>query len=438
MRIRWLVLLTIVSFTLPVLRLGPAKNLADAARWPMLFLVAGLALAQARGRRLAPTGKRVVGALVVIIVCFATSSAFGVNAPLAYSKMLPFIAEAVLAVIALPLVFGPNDWIWLLFRVRWFLGVLTITAGFVGVVDPRLVIQSTNRLSSLSNANSVGVIAMAASLLWLWQWSSASQLKWRWITLCMLSGCVATLWWTGSRASLGGFVVGVAVWIFVKRRSRRTVAAVMLMIGFSLVLRPGLLRQSGSLFQQRIYRGADLFASREDVWNASVASWRARPWIGYGYGISAMALEREGDLINSIGALRDGSGYLGVLESVGVVGVLALFAFFGFIIIPGFHAARASPKMQVGPGLPLIMALLINASAEPWLLGPGSLQQLLMWIAAASILASAQQLWLWHGVSKGAGAGVPAGWGHPLNHAARSGTGEMPADSFIQPYRSYL
>src|SRR5690606_36420668 len=89
-------------------------------------------------------------------------------------------------------------------------------------------------------------------------------------------------------------------------------------------------------------------------------------------------------------SVRDGSGYFGMLESLGVVG-LALFLLFLAIMAREFFRLRKLPaeNLERAAGLSACVCfwgLAFNHIGEPWLLGPGSPISLVFWLCAAIML----------------------------------------------------
>jgi O-antigen ligase len=144
-----------------------------------------------------------------------------------------------------------------------------------------------------------------------------------------------------------------------------------------------------------------LMDSREGVWEASIESWREQPWFGKGYGVTSSGYAIN-DISNSIGSVRDGAGYFGVLESVGVIGLSALLVLYGTVARNVWILTHVKRRGSVGwhlatLGGTLFLALAVNAAAEAWIMGPGAFAQHIMWFALGLHVAGMRG---YHGMQK--------------------------------------
>jgi O-antigen ligase len=381
-----------LGFLVPVLRVPIPEGVAPVIRWVGLGLavVCGLALS---GEPQAPArGGWTLVAGAAFLSSAALSSIGGVNPALAFAKLAPLAAEILLAVAVLPAVMALDDWSWLLARVRWLLTAVCGLALGIGLAIPGGV-NADGRLAAVSNPNSTGFLAMCSCCLWLWVSGSHVSGRHSWKRgLGMLSVCGATLWWTGSRASIGGFLVGFALWALVRRRWRLAGASAMLVALIYLVA-PHLIQTGTEAAEVKLLRGGSLTGSRELIWEESLSSWGSQPWLGYGFGVSATADAWEaGQLGQSVGALRDGSGYLGLLESVGIMGAAFLAVMLSGVLCAAWSGARSGDQSPASSlcevGLLIIGSLLANAIGEPWLLGPGSFQSFVLWTTVGMVMGA--------------------------------------------------
>jgi O-antigen ligase len=144
--------------------------------------------------------------------------------------------------------------------------------------------------------------------------------------------------------------------------------------------------------------GRDLTASREHIWEASWQSWKQQPLLGYGYGISGKDYEMT-SLVSAVGAIRDGSGYFGVLESVGLVGTGLLFILYAKVAV---HLRRLAAMGSAarnhfgwwlsGLGGTLFLALAVHATGEPWVIGPGAFPHIVFLLSLGMTIAGARFL----------------------------------------------
>lgn len=283
----------------------------------------------------------------------------------------------------------------LLFGWLLILCVLVSVMGLRGsVVDPeKYLVQG--RLAGLGNANSMGLIAMlgivsALAKFMFADFQNLSRQKQKQLKLFYALGgvaCLATLVLSGSRGSLGGLLTGVVVVTSFSRLSRYAPKLMVL-----LMLIPVLNWFVGSEIEQIIssvyVRGddTDLLYSRRESWSLALEYFKESPWLGQGYALHDVT-----------GLVVDGSGYLGLLASVGIIGTF-LFACIALWILLGlFKWARifGTRKKHYLPfnrellalGGGSFSALLVQGIGEPWMLGPGSLMHVIYWVAAGACIA---------------------------------------------------
>lgn len=378
-----------VTFLLPVLRLPVPEGLTPMVRWVGLGGLVAFGLAGARGLRVPPGGHGPFVFGLAFLASALVSSVGGANAQLALAKLVPLACEVVLAVSLLPVVMGLGDWRWWLTRVRWVLTATCAAALVIGLLVPGGV-NSDGRLAAVSNPNSTGFLAMCASCLWLAALAApGAERRASRVAFATLACCAIVLWWTGSRASIGGFAVGVLLWAVVTQRwklASSSVAAAALLF----VIAPQLVRSGAEATEAKFLRGGGLISTRESIWEESLSAWSEQPWLGFGFGVSATAEAWEaGPMGQSLGSLRDGSGYLGLLESVGILGSSLLGALVVSVMYAAVRGSRGPDWVRglAEAGLLLLGALLANAGAEPWLLGPGSLQSFTFWAITGMILS---------------------------------------------------
>jgi O-antigen ligase len=252
----------------------------------------------------------------------------------------------------------------------------------------RYVVQG--RLAGTTNANSTALIAMLGAVLGcaaLLSDEIARNLTRRLLLLGCVAACLPSLVLTGSRGSLGGLVIGFAtVAIVYGGVSRRR-----LLLLVAVAVGPALIAAMGSNVNESlssVYARADsddILYSRREVWEASLDVFRESPWFGSGYGVH----DAEGGFI-------DGSGYHGLLASVGLVGLIAFFGVAAWMLLHLWHALRAirmypaqlsGNRELLGFAAGCFTGLLAQGIGEPWTIGPGAFAHLIFWLSAGACVA---------------------------------------------------
>jgi O-antigen ligase len=261
-----------------------------------------------------------------------------------------------------------------------------------------------NRFAGLSNPNSIGVVMAlnGAMGLWMAEYFSSRSQSLRWVVIVLFLCSVIGLYLTGSRSSALGFLGGAAIWAWATRRSTLIVLVAVLGTAFFLTTDPAPVSpsMSGSSSyriqdpQMTQFRLDEPLKTREEVWNESYESWKERLWFGYGYGLTGKTFTLR-SLTSAVGAVRDGSGYLGLLESIGAVGAASLL--FVYVIVlryvwqgvrlwrQGYRHLEVWLLLMAGT---VFVALIINGGGEPWMIGPGSFMHTFLWFSVAGVLAA--------------------------------------------------
>jgi O-antigen ligase len=263
------------------------------------------------------------------------------------------------------------------------------------VMDPRAWHAGT-RLGGIANPNPVGLVAMAAGVMLLWDIrgrQDAGRPLYRLLTLLALVACALALYKTSSRTSLASFTAGAAVWMYTNRRGHY-VALVMVLAVFSMYVfsyRPeGMVRD----FRTNVVRdmNVDILSSRRGIWEQSLEACKKQPWLGYGYGVSAVSMVWD-RRASTVGMVRDGAGYLGLLESVGVLGGAALGLVMFLVGRRVWRQAHRPERDQnwgtAMKGGSLFAAMLVHAIGEPWMIAPGAFGHILFWLSIGAVSAAA-------------------------------------------------
>jgi O-antigen ligase len=260
------------------------------------------------------------------------------------------------------------------------------------------------RLAAVTGPNTLGMVTILCGVSALWMQEGLRKRTWqRRLVLAICGLCVFELYLTGSRTSALGFAGGSAVWALATRRTVWIALFVVLVGAFFAVSEPEPI-SSTARYQlggprEDPFRTEKLTASREQVWAESYESWLEKPWFGYGYGRTGQDFTLQ-SVTSAVMAVRDGSGYLGLLESVGLVGTLALLLLYWILatyIWQGIQAWRAGRHdlrvwiLLIGGSL--FATLAIHAGGEPWIIGPGSFMHVFFWTSIAAVLVGRGALW---------------------------------------------
>ncbi len=402
----WHLIFGMVFFYLAAqVSIGVPGSVAGYGRWLSLFGVAGIGgwiLLTSDHYRPFPEEARGLGATIAALVAtlFATAVA-GFAVTISVLKGVLLCTQLFVLIYAANRLLSLRDW----YRViQWsfllFAGVLTVV--FVAVVTGVTLIPTRwpvfmqGRIAVIGNPNSVGMVALVGGVMALWaqHWPMFAASWKRAIPLFTVAVAVLVLVWTASRTSIVAFAIGGLIWAVAARKLKWGVGLGILAGGAMLT---GIVdtRSFGfaSVLLERLQEGT-LTASRDNVWEASLRNWREYPWFGHGYGVTEGGYQAEG-FLDAVGSVRDGSGYFGVLESIGIVGAAMLGVL--YVVVAQnmtrllWHATPGGveqpAKILALTGVSLFFSLAVHASGEPWLLGPGSFAHLMFWFALGLCIA---------------------------------------------------
>ena len=205
-------------------------------------------------------------------------------------------------------------------------------------IQTRWGIYHQNRLAVLSNPNSIAMVALAAGLLALWadrwplfqgfadsKYALLQYLPWGIVGMAAL-----VLLWSASRTSQVAFLLGLGIWVLASRQSLYLVLSGGVLATVLWLWRSGgdVVASAESLLSR--WDSDTLLMTRGGVWEESLRNWQEHPWFGHGFGVTEGGFEAQ-SLLESVGSVRDGSGYFGVLESIGMVGMLALLTVYAVV-----------------------------------------------------------------------------------------------------------
>jgi O-antigen ligase len=133
---------------------------------------------------------------------------------------------------------------------------------------------------------------------------------------------------------------------------------------------------------------------------------KERPWFGHGFGVAADTMPGQawgGGLTTPIGFGREKSNsYLGLIEEVGIAGLLPLLLGLGYGVLRAYRRFAATGWADpIGIGVfATVVSGLIHVNGEAWLTSAGSLEAFWFWWTAGVLFS-------------------PSFWRHPRPRLAR-------------------
>lgn len=276
------------------------------------------------------------------------------------------------------------------------LATICIAVAFIGVggyirTPEEFLVQG--RLAGLGNANSVGLFAMIGLIICTAKFLFAEmedvnrRKRWKQYYLLGGIGCLVSMLLSGSRGSLGGMIAGVLVVFFYVRGVSRVMlglfALIPLMPFLNLLVETELKQKIASAYIRG--GGGDFLFTRRYIWAKAIEYFKEDPWLGKGYAVH-----------DTSGLVLDGSGYHGMLASVGIVGTALFLSVAGLILVRLFRRGMMLTKQKnylpgnrelLALGGGCFVALLVQGVGEPWMLGPGSFMHVVFWLSAGACIA---------------------------------------------------
>jgi len=247
--------------------------------------------------------------------------------------------------------------------------------------------------NSLGVAMSVGVFPI---LFWGWLISDAPLLKFRRLVSLLLCGYLIMV--SGERAGMVAAVAATVTFCLCLHQYKllvKVTALALLLVAVAGVFAPdALTRRLGGLMDEVLYKGhkkEGVLGSRRTPWEESIASIKAHPVFGTGYGTSPTGEDYGvyvGAFVSSERSSREhGNSYMTIAEWVGLLGVLP---FAGLLAVTVANVWRTCAWMNrtLDPrhySIPLgmvILAGLVHACFEDWLFSAGYYACVYFWIFA--------------------------------------------------------
>ena len=389
----WVGLLALMFIYLSgLMRTFLPQSLALSLRWPAL--AAALAVLATRRTTTFPDRweRFVRGTALAFFAAAGLSMFFSKYPELVAMKLVAQVMTTALAMVAARRL-TPDEWQKFIVGLQWMFGVAAAAALVLGHQG------ASARLGGLSNPNSLGAVGTAAASLILWDLLDGNRrrhkrLYW-WSQLAMLMASLALIVATGSRSSQAGFAMALGICVLSAPKRQRLIEIAAVIAIPATFLMSSWFVSSLTLAQNRWARD-DLLESRRVPWEGSLAAWERSPWFGHGFGVSDTGVPWTGGL-SAVGIIRDGTGYLGMLESVGIVGFLPLVVLLSaagtrLLYVAGLRRSADQTWVTAMKAGTLLMALAVQHVGEPWLMGPGMMLNPLFWLSLGAFIGCSQAL----------------------------------------------
>jgi hypothetical protein len=257
-------------------------------------------------------------------------------------------------------------------------------------------------LGSWGNPNSLGLVmgtVIAPLLLWGVLVSETRPLRWRRTSFLVIA--VGLLVYSNARAAMiSCAIASLALCLALRQRKlmiQGAVATLILVAGFAILDSARLAEFTSSSTETLLYKGkrqGGLLGSRSSPWRQTMDVIQQHPWFGSGFGTSPSGTENMKIQITSSTtetAREHGSSYLAILEWVGLIGVAPFYALFLFLLITvvrvfAWMRRTADPFHPAVPLAALVLAGLVHAVFEDWLLAVGYYLCVFYWPLAFALI----------------------------------------------------
>jgi O-antigen ligase len=245
------------------------------------------------------------------------------------------------------------------------------------------------------NPNSLGLIMGCLCwpvLLWRFILSDSRGKSPRRFILLFLCGTLLVL--SLSRASMIAAFLSSIFLLVGARRYRTLVMGVSLFAAILLNLFLVAPQRFQDAFDAFIYKKGEhgnFLDSRQKPWERSVAVFRAHPWLGLGFGAADNSTDWRFSYVTQGQQTRErGSSYLTMLETTGLIGILPCALLILCLIRESWRVfSRLRRTGQVNhPAVvaaPIVLAGLVSALFEDWMLAVGYYMCVIFWVLALSL-----------------------------------------------------
>jgi|SRR5580700_1690129 O-antigen ligase len=262
------------------------------------------------------------------------------------------------------------------------------------------------------NYNALGaIIGVGATPVLLWGalvTANRGERKRRYIALAL---CGALLYVSVCRAAiLADTVVIVALTIALRRPGLLLKAAfigALFLEGMAVANPAHMSAFVGSLTERLVFKGGrdpshpGVFGSRETPWGETISAVKHHPYFGTGFGTSDPGIDqpyRQGTAVSDEGTNREhGDSYLALVEYMGLLGILPFLFLLVMLIrasarVFAWMRRTGSPHHYAVPFVLIVVAGLVHAIFEDWLLAVGSYLCVFFWVAAFLLIDGASEI----------------------------------------------
>jgi hypothetical protein len=362
----------------------PLAGAMSMFRWVVLGLGAFLALGYyARRHNRIPFNHMHLLALFTVIAAFA-SAMVSVNPVITILKALSLAALFVYASIGARVLWSRNPEPFVRKLVLMTEGLVCFSA-----------ICYTAGFEVWGSANSLGLIM--GCLCWpvlLWRFILPPSRQGSTRRFVALLACGALLVASLSRASM---IAAFLTSIFLLAGSRRYRTLLMGMSLFAAILlnmflvTPERFQNASDTLLYKKGEHGNVLDSRQKPWDRSLANFREHPWLGLGFGAADNSTDARFAYATQGQLTRErGSSYLTMLETTGVVGTF----FFALLLLAlvreiwrVFSWLRRTGKVNQPAvvAAAILLAGLVNAGFEDWMLAVGYYMSVIFWVIALSL-----------------------------------------------------
>ena len=245
------------------------------------------------------------------------------------------------------------------------------------------------------NLNSLGVIT--GVVCWpflLWRFVLAEGRAEYLRRGLVLAACALLLFVSQSRASMLAALLSATVFLVAARRYRT------LLVGISLtaaaltmlfLLSPERFQNASDALLYKQGKRGQILQSRQEPWEKSMASFREHPWLGLGFGVAETSGDWRGGFHTPAFQSRErGSSYFTMLEGTGLVGMVPFALLVLGLVRESTRVFRwlrltGSVSHPAVPAACLVVAGLIHAIFEDWLLAVGYYMTVIFWLIVLSL-----------------------------------------------------
>ena len=380
-RLRYLPTLLFLAFLLGNTRFRPLSGWMLLGRWPCLFAISGLVFLTvvATPRRLRPL-PWLSGIYLLIFVWIASTIPYSSNSTVSLAKWLVYFTFLVFCALFFAQIRRREDAVWVLTPLIW------LFVGFIWLIPPSVFVFPQRLFSDLGSvngfllfSNALGQFMVLFGLpgcLFAAAHARSQRQRWLFTATVLLAGVLVF----ASGARTGAFamvlVYGLAFWRWRSWEGQWAAPAKVAILLIALLMVPGNIDRIRR-FVLKYPTATGLLESRYSYWDATTRSFEDNLWAGTGFGVQEQQATSQLSF-NTRGQFREqGSTYLGMLEETGLMGSVPLFVLLALIAVRHGVLLLRSRDPLVLLCSRMVLAGLLWAVSENYLLYLGNAASLL-------------------------------------------------------------